>query len=314
MQFIAKIKSRHRANIVIFLIRCAHFQRLDRVNKALGKGVRHARFHNKAFRRRANLSGILITSGHGRVDSQIQIGIIQNDKRIGAAQLQHAFLQRRARLRANCRTSPNAAGYGHRRDTPIVNRMADAVICRVHPAKDPLRETGIREHLPDKLRRAEHIWRMFKQIAVPCQQDRHRTAQHLPEREVPRHHRQNRPQRTVLNHRIVDLGRFRAQHCRAVFSVPVAKAGGLSHLRTRLPNGLAHLPGDSLRHLFRTATQRRTQIAEFLRPVRHAFVSPLTKTGIRLRNGTFNVTGRCPRVSSQRFAGSRVDRVGMGSR
>ena len=82
MQFIAQIKTRHRAQVVFFLVRRTQLQGRNRIDKALGKGVRNTFFHNEAFGRRAHLSGILVAACYRRLHGKIQVGIVENDERV----------------------------------------------------------------------------------------------------------------------------------------------------------------------------------------------------------------------------------------
>ncbi|MNZ64379.1 hypothetical protein D3C78_825470 [compost metagenome] len=70
---------------MFFYVRCAHFQRRCRRNKAFRKLRGNALFNDKPFGRRTNLSGILVAPRYRGFHRQIQIGIIQYDKRIGTA-------------------------------------------------------------------------------------------------------------------------------------------------------------------------------------------------------------------------------------
>ena len=48
MQFVTQIETRHRANIILFPIRCSHLQRRNRRNKTPGKVIGNTLFDNKA--------------------------------------------------------------------------------------------------------------------------------------------------------------------------------------------------------------------------------------------------------------------------
>ena len=157
---------------------------------------------------------------------------------------------------------------------------------------------------------------MFQQIAVTCQQNGHRAAQHLPEREVPWHYRENRPQRTVFNDRVMVFHQrgFRTQHRRAMLGIPVTQTGGFCHFRPRLQDGFSHFTGDGLRHLFCAVSQRCAEIPQLLRPVGHAFASPLVIPRVRLRNRAFNLFRRRPGEGTEGFPRCRVNGQGMCSR
>ncbi|MNZ64380.1 hypothetical protein D3C78_825480 [compost metagenome] len=157
---------------------------------------------------------------------------------------------------------------------------------------------------------------MLEQVAVTRQQNRHRAAQHLPQREIPRHHRQNRAERSIGNDRflIFDKRRFSFQHRRTVLGVPVAKRGGFGYFGPRLHNRLAHFAGHHLRHLFSANPYCFAQVAQFLCAMSNAFLAPLTKACVSECDSPINVVLRRPRVCRQGFTIRRVNRHGVSCR
>ncbi|SQC35461.1 Uncharacterised protein [Kluyvera cryocrescens] len=149
MKLIAQIESRHRPQIVLFFTRVAHFQRFRRRHKLLREDLGNPGLHDKTLRRRAHLSGVLITTNHRRLYRHINISVIKHDKGIGTAQFEHTFLQRRAGLGTNGLTRAHATGHRYRRHARIVNDLRNAVVSCIDPVKNAGRYTGLRHHLAD---------------------------------------------------------------------------------------------------------------------------------------------------------------------
>ena len=110
MQLIAQIETRHRPKIVGLITRIAHLQRLNRGNQFCAESLGNPGLNDKALRGGANLSGVLIAANHRGFDRFVEVGIIEDDKRIGTAQFKNAFLQRRTGLGANRLPGAHAAG------------------------------------------------------------------------------------------------------------------------------------------------------------------------------------------------------------
>lgn len=228
---------------------------------------------------------------------------------IGATQLKHAFLQRRPRLGANRLAGADAAGDGHRRDAVVIDDLRNAVIGGVHPTEHAIRQAGGGKNLAQQAGAAHHVRGMLQQVAVAGQQDRHRAAQHLPDREVPRHDRQNGAQRTIRNHRLIifHLRGFRRQHRRAVLGVPVAEVGRFRHLAARLSDRLAHLECNHLGHLFPAGAQRSPDATQGVGAVGERRLTPLAIACRGESDSRIDLAFAGPGQRGDHLTGSRVD-------
>ncbi|CNU26248.1 Uncharacterised protein [Salmonella enterica subsp. enterica serovar Bovismorbificans] len=103
----------------------------------------------------------MIASGNRGFYRQLEIGIIEYNKRIRATQFQYALFQRRPSLSANRRAGAHATGHRHRRDSRIVNHLTHALIIGVHPSIDASGSTGFRQDSGYHLRATRDIGRMF---------------------------------------------------------------------------------------------------------------------------------------------------------
>ena len=157
---------------------------------------------------------------------------------------------------------------------------------------------------------------MLQQVAVAGQQDRHRAAQHLPDREIPRHHRQNGSQRTIFDHRLVIFhqGGFGRQHRRAMFGIPVAEVGGFRHLAASLSNRFAHLERDRLGHLFTAGAQLGPNAAQRVGACGERRLTPLAITRRGESDSRVDLAFAGPRQRGDHLTGSRVDGDGVRCR
>ncbi len=99
----------------------------------------------------------------------------------------------------------------------------------------------------------------FRTPALPGHQRRCGEPDHLPEGEVPRHHRQDRAERTVdrprrrMRRRTGDVG----QHCLGLVGIELADPCALLDLAQPTGEGFAHLGGHEQRQLLLPAAQHR---------------------------------------------------------
>jgi hypothetical protein len=87
---------------------------------------------------------------------------------------------------------------------------------------------------------------MLEHAAVARHQARRGEAEHLPEREVPRHHREHDAERIEVDEgllRALDRHRLAREVARGVLGEVLARAGALVDLGEAVGHGLAHLLG-----------------------------------------------------------------------
>ena len=93
---------------------------------------------------------------------------------------------------------------------------------------------------------------MFQQSDVTGHQRRRGKSKHLPERKIPGHDRQHRPERLILDVTFggVGLRRFLLEKARSVLRVKPATARAFLDFCDRIAKQFAHLHRDDLRKLF----------------------------------------------------------------
>ena len=108
----------------------------------------------------AGTSGLRVAvfaTGHGGVE----VGVVEHDERVGAAQFQHAFFQRRPGLGANRRTSTNTTRHRYRSDTRVIDHLTDPCVIGIHPTVNPHGHTRISENLRNNCSTAGYVRRML---------------------------------------------------------------------------------------------------------------------------------------------------------
>jgi hypothetical protein len=119
----------------------------------------------------------------------------------------------------------------------------------------------------DLLQRKCTTWNvrgMLEQPDVARHQGWGGKADHLPEREVPRHHREDRPERQVADVALIGVGldRFVGEQAPAVFREMAASPGAFLRFRHGRLVGLAHFPGHHLRPPVLLALQDLCRLGE----------------------------------------------------
>ena len=132
--------------------------------------------------------------------------------------------------------------------------------------KNALRESSLAEHLFDGKRALRHVRGMLQQADITRHQGRSGKADHLPERKIPRHHCQYRPDGQISNKTLLRsrVDHFVGQKPLGVLGVVPAGSGALECLGDRGLKGLAHLQRHQLGIFFFVPFEN-------LRCLQHAF-------------------------------------------
>jgi hypothetical protein len=117
-----QVRPRHGSDVGAGHLGVAHGQRLDLGDEQTGELLDDGGVDDEALRRDAALPGVEVAAprGHGR-DAR-QVGVSQDDERVGPAQLEHRLLDGVARGRADSPTGPLAARDGDRADAGVLDQ------------------------------------------------------------------------------------------------------------------------------------------------------------------------------------------------
>ncbi|MNO90651.1 hypothetical protein D3C76_821760 [compost metagenome] len=314
IQFVTQIEAGHRADIGFGGQRIADGQLACGFDKAAGELLDNALLDNQALGRRTDLPGVLVTPDHGRLDGVVEVGIVEHDERIGAAQFQDGLLQHCTGLGADGHAGAHAAGQGDGGDAWVGYRCGNTVRRNVDHLENTFGEACLLERIKQQVGAAHHIRRVLEHVGVAGQQGWNGTAQHLPDREVPRHDRENRPQWAIFDTCLAafDQGRFGAEHGRAVFGIPCAELRTFFDFTAGLGDRLAHFQGNHAGHGLGVVAQCLAQGKQALHALCHRLAAPDTEPGCSARQGGLQCLGGFERVVADLFTGSRVDRNGVG--
>ncbi len=207
-----------------------------------------------------------------------QVGVLEHQVGVAAAQLEHRLLQAGPGPRRHGATRGRAAGEGdgghlgrgdrsRRRGSTPTSSVRNA--SRGTPAS--CRISSIASAQP------RHVRGVLEQARVAGHQRRGGEAEHLPEGEVPGHHRQHETERLEghVAPRGVRSARARAARKRSrVLGVVVAAAGALVGLGAALGQRLAHLERHQARQLVPPLAQQRAGAPQRPRRARRTSSAP----------------------------------------
>jgi hypothetical protein len=173
------------------------------------------------------------------------VGVLEDDVGIGAAELEHAFLERRAGSGGDAAAGGHAAGQRHGGDRGIVDQRAHRVAADEHGLEEMLGKACVAKHRLDRERAAGDVARVLEDTAVAGHQRRRGEAEDLPERKVPGHHREDDAERLEGDERLRALDRdlLSREVTRRARGEVLARGGALVDFGEAVADGFAHLGG-----------------------------------------------------------------------
>jgi hypothetical protein len=129
----------------------------------------------------------------------VEIGTGHHDERIASAELQDDLLDLVARFRGDALSGGFTSGQRGGRDACVLKNRMNPGRTDQKRLKHPLGESGLAENFLDRQGTLRHVGRVLEQTNISGHQCRGRKTEHLPEREVPRHDRQNHAQGLVMD-------------------------------------------------------------------------------------------------------------------
>ncbi|MNO41534.1 hypothetical protein D3C76_317090 [compost metagenome] len=261
-----------------------------------------------------DLAGVLVAADDGGLDGFVQVGVVEHNEGVTAAKFQYALLQRGTGLGADRGAGAHAAGQGHGGDTRVGDGFGHTVGRHVDDFEGTGCKTRTLEGIGQQVSAAHYVRGMLEHIGVAGEQSRNGAAQYLPDREVPRHHGENRAQRTVLDTRLVVWNRsgFRGEHGWAIAGVPFTELRAFFDFPACLGYRLAHFQGDHPCHLFGVVAQRRGQGQQQPGALLDRLAAPRREPGRGPGQRGIQLLVGLVRVMADLFAGGGVDGQGMG--
>ena len=153
--------------------------------------------HDDALGRAADLPSVPVTSEHGPFYRLVQVGVVQHDEGIRAAQLHSGFLQCPARLGRHQGPCTFGTCQGHALHAWVVDDRLDLAARGVQVLEAPRRQPRLLHQLLEGGGRLRHVGSMLQEDDVAHGQLRRHDAGNLVIREVPGLDGQDDAQRLV---------------------------------------------------------------------------------------------------------------------
>src|ERR1700739_3659649 len=120
-----------------------------------------------------------------------------HNERIAAAKFQHTFFYLFTRGLGHTAARAYAAGKCDRHNATIGNNLVYAVWPDQQCLKSAFRKTRAPKNIFNSESAPRRVGSMLQQAGIACHERGRGKAKYLPERKVPRHHRQHRAERLV---------------------------------------------------------------------------------------------------------------------
>ncbi len=187
------------------------------------------------------------------------VGVLQHNVGVRTTQLEDALLQGAARRARDRLARPHAAGEGDRGDGRGFDHRAHVAAGDQQGAEHVLGKARLAEDALNGQGAAGDIAGVFEHRRIARHQGGGGEAEHLPEGEIPRHHRQDHPQGIEGHKRLgaAQVHRPPGQIGLGVVGEMIAAHGALFDLGQALGEGLAHLGGHQGGELVLAAAQHR---------------------------------------------------------
>ena len=186
------IGSRQRAQFGFLVERIANFQALHLGDELALELVGDGLGHDEALGGNAGLAIVLTCAPSPPCDGRVQIGAGHHNKRIAAAQFKHDFLDPLGRANANLNPRLFTARQSRGHDARIVQDRVHLSGADQQRLKRTFGKSGFQENAFNRQRALRHVGGMLQQSNIARHQRRRRETEHLPERKIPRHHREYR--------------------------------------------------------------------------------------------------------------------------
>ncbi|AGA35255.1 hypothetical protein TVNIR_3625 [Thioalkalivibrio nitratireducens DSM 14787] len=309
VQLVTQIRARQRTEIGVLGHRIADLHPLDPGLQPRDELVGDVRLDDEPLRGDAGLAVVLKTRFQRLPDGPVEVRIREHDERIGAPQFEHRLLQRlagRGRDRAPGALGPGEAGTPH---PGIGDHAGDRVGADGQIPEHALGVTRLQEHLLKRRRATGHVCRVLQQHGVARQRRGDGLPQHLPVREVPGHHQQDRAQRLPGDQRTPRIRRHPlvGKEAGAVHGVIVAGDRAFLDFGPGFGEALAHFGGRLPGKRGRLCTQHRREALQRLNPLAQRDRRPVGETFLRSGKRRFQPVGRQHRERAEPLSGGRID-------
>ena len=244
----------------------------------------------------------------------LDVGILKDEVGVASAKFEDALFQVTACGSRYALPRRNAARQRHRRNGGICDKRLDVVAWDQQSAEHICGKTSLPEHILDGERASGHVARMFEDGRVARHQRRRGEAENLPEREIPRHDREDRAERIERHEgfRPVPFDRLTRQHTLGMIGEVIAVQGAFLDLAEALGPGLSHLGGHERGKLLLAAAQTCSRGLHHLRTLAEGRLTPVLERFMRPARDGERLLARMAVIGAQELPGCRI--VGLEER
>ena len=207
----------------------AHDDRGHGGHETINELVRSVLDDDEALRRDATLPVVLDPSGHRLRDRELHVGRAGDDEGVGSAELEHALLEVGAGEPAHPLAGALRTRERHGCDSVIGDHRRQRVVREEEVGEDTHGEAGPQEEVLEELPRARNVVRVLQDAHVAGHETGGDEANRLPERVVPGHDGEHRPERLVA-----DTARGRGRGDRLLAQERLGVLGEVPHRRRAL--------------------------------------------------------------------------------
>ena len=191
MDLIARFDALHRPELCSFLAWITHLETAHGIRQRLLEGFEHRAQNDEALARDATLAAVHHARRCRDLGSGRNVGIVEHEVGVGAAELEHGLLEHRSGRGRNAPSCGDTAGEGHGRDIFVPDQGLDVAASNEQAAEQIPRDTRFVKHLLDGERTARDVTGMLQERPVARHQRRRGETEQLPEGKIPRHHRED---------------------------------------------------------------------------------------------------------------------------
>lgn len=308
VQMIAEVGAGERADGGGRIERRADAGGFDFFDEAALEIAADGAFDDEPLRGDAALAGVDEAGLGAEIGGVIEVGVAKNQIRVAAAEFERRGFHGGARERGDGFAGAGAAGERDGGDARVGDEFGDDGGVDEDGLKEIGGNAGVVEQRGEGESAAAGGGRGFEEEGVAGHQGGRGGAKRLPEREVPRHDREDG---TEWSERHAGFG-GRAERAPGgeefggVSGVEVAAEGGFFDFGERLREGFAHFGGDELGELFASAAQRAGHEAKHAGTVAQRSGAPEFERGVRACGEVGDLFGRMFAIRGEFLAGRGV--------
>ena len=303
--------ARQRAHLGGLVERVAQLDGAHVFDKSFLELAPHLLDDDKTLGRNATLAGIHQAALGADIGRDLDIRILENDVGVTPAKFQNGLLEHRTGLARNRAPSRPAPSQGHSAHQRMLDHRINLLVADHQRAKQVFRKARLAEHRFDRERAARHVRGVLEQSRIAGHEARGRKSEHLPEREIPRHHGENDADRIERDKALARLGqhRFAGQELGGVVGIEGTAERAFLHLGDAVANRLSHLLRHQPAEVLGVLAQGLGRLAHQPSTLIEAGAPPGEVGVMDLADDVLHLTGLPFLVGRERLAIGWVDRM-----